>query len=197
MIVLPHSTTQRIVISPGEFYVSNQGEIISTLLGSCVSACLYDPIKNVIGMNHFLLAYSRQYSLRPVIESDAGRYWLYAIELLINEMMKKGADRLNLKAKCFGGANVLSVIAANDNKPTVGDMNVLFIKAFLQKEHIPIVSACLGGNIARMVHFIGNDYTVLVKRINQQQQIDVEKQEYRFWKQRVDEAKNTNFPEFW
>lgn len=194
---MPHNDTNRIVISPGEFYVSIHQEVISTLLGSCVAACLFDPVKNIIGMNHFLLAYNHYSYDQSVIESDAGRYGLFAMEMLINEMMKKGANKLNLKAKCFGGGNVLFDSDSNENKPTVGDVNVLFIKEFLRKENIPLVSACLGGDVARVVHFIGSDYSVFVKKINRYQEKIIVKQEQTFWKQHVSDPKKTNLPEFW
>ena len=109
MNIQPFKHTNRIIIDPGEFYVSNKQEVISTLLGSCVAACLYDPVNKVIGMNHFLLAYKHHSFDKPVIESEEGRYGLQSMELLINGMMAKGASRLNIKAKCFGGGDVLHI----------------------------------------------------------------------------------------
>lgn len=198
MKVLPYKTTRRIIIDPGEYYVSRNQEVISTLLGSCVSACLFDPLNRVIGMNHFLLAYRYHSENLPIIESDEGRYGIYAMELLINEMMKQGANRLNLQAKCFGGGNVLSLREDRENHQSVGDVNVLFIKEFLRKENIPIVSACLGGNIGRNVHFVGSDYAVFVKKIDQNLQQLLEQEERRYWKKNLEEHEKTkNTTVFW
>ncbi|WKJ92484.1 chemotaxis protein CheD [Methylomonas montana] len=198
MKALPFKNTRRIIIEPGEFYASRQAEVISTLLGSCVAACLFDPINRVFGMNHFLLAYRHQAHNTPIIESNEGRYGIYAMELLINEMMKLGANRLNLKAKCFGGGNVLKLREDGDNKKTIGDVNVLFIKEFLKKENIPMLSACLGGTIGRNVHFVGSDYSVFVKKIDSSQQQLLENEERRYWKKNIDEhEKSGGTAEFW
>lgn len=198
MKALPFKNTRRIIIDPGEFYVSRQAEVISTLLGSCVAACLFDPVNRVFGMNHFLLAYRHHAHNTPIIESEEGRYGIYAMELLINEMMKLGANRQNLKAKCFGGGNVLKLREDRDNKETVGDVNVLFIKEFLIKENIPLVSAGLGGNIGRNVHFVGSDYSVFVKKIGHSQQQLLETEERRYWKKNIEaHEKPGSTAEFW
>lgn len=198
MNVLPFKNTRRIIIQPGEYYVSHSDEVISTLLGSCVAACLFDPANHVFGMNHFLLAYRHHALHVPIIETDEGRYGIYAMELLINEMMKQGADRHNLQAKCFGGGNVLSFREDRQNQQTIGDINVAFIKEFLRKENIPLVSASLGGEIGRTVHFLGSDYSVLVKKIDQNLQQLLEKQERRYWKKNLDEReKSKGTAEFW
>jgi len=192
MKVQPFQDTQRIIIDPGEYYVSRHPEVISTLLGSCVSACLYDPVNRIIGMNHFLLAYRHHAAHMPVIESEEGRYGLYAMELLINEMMKQGASRQNLKAKCFGGGNVLSLGTDKSNRQTVGEVNVEFIKEYMAKENIPMLSACLGGDVGRYVHFVGSDFSVFVKKIDRQQQQLLEKEERRYWKKNLDVNQKLN-----
>lgn len=198
MNVVPFKNTRRIIIEPGEYYVSRREEVISTLLGSCVAACLFDPVNRVFGMNHFLLAYRHHAHNVPIIESDEGRYGVYAMELLINGMMKQGANRLNLKAKCFGGGNVLALREDRENQQTVGETNVAFIKEFLRKENIPLIGSSLGGAIGRTVYFIGSDYSVFVKKIDQNQQQLVEKQERRFWKRNIEEhEKPKGTAEFW
>ena len=195
---VPFKQTQRVIIDPGEFYVSRQVEVISTLLGSCVAACLFDPVNRVFGMNHFLLAYRHHAQNMPIIESEEGRYGVYAMELLINDMMKLGANKQHIKAKCFGGGNVLKLREDRENRETVGDVNVLFIKEFLKKESIPILGACLGGNIGRNVHFVGSDYSVFIKKIDRIQQQNLEKEERRYWKKNVDQLENTkSSTEFW
>lgn len=198
MKVLPFKTTQRIIIDPGEYYVSRDQEVISTLLGSCVAACLFDPVNQVFGMNHFLLAYHQHSHRQPVIQSDEGRYGIYSMELLINEMMKRGANRLNLKAKCFGGGNVLKLREDKANKMTVGDVNVEFIKAFLSNENIPIVGQCLGGDHGRNVHFVGTDYSVYVKKIGAQQEQLLENEERRYWMKNIKEHQTSkSSADFW
>jgi chemotaxis protein CheD len=198
MKVQPFKNTQRIIIDPGEYYVTRRKEVISTLLGSCVSACLFDPVNQVFGMNHFLLAYRIHAHNMPIIQSEEGRYGVYAMELLINDMMKMGANKLHLKAKCFGGGNVLKLREDRENKNTVGDVNVLFIKEFLKNEHIPIVGSCLGGNHGRNVHFVGTDYSVFIKKIGDQQERLLENEERRYWKQSIDEREKTkSSADFW
>ena len=198
MMALPFKTTRRIVLDPGEYYVSRKQEVISTLLGSCVAACLYDPVNRVFGMNHFLLAYRHYAHNVPIIQSDEGRYGIYAMELLINALMKQGANKLNLKAKCFGGGNVLKLREDKENQKTVGDLNVEFIKEFLKNEKIPIVSSSLGGNHGRNVHFVGTDYSVFIKRIEDNQERLLESEERRYWKKNLDEhEKAKSQADFW
>lgn len=198
MITLPDKATRRVIIEPGEYYVSRRNEVISTLLGSCVAACLFDPVNRVFGMNHFLLAYRHHAQNQPILQSDEGRYGVYAMELLINAMMKHGAKRSNLKAKCFGGGNVLKLREDKLNKQSVGDVNVEFIKAFLQTEKIPMISSCLGGNHGRNVYFVGTDYAVFIKKIGETQELLLENQERRFWQKNINEHEHASNPAlFW
>lgn len=193
-----YRNTQRITIDPGEHYVSRKPEVISTLLGSCVAVCLYDPENRVHGMNHFLLAYNQSSKQTPIIESDHGRYGIYSMELLINDMMKKGADRTKLKAKCFGGGNVLKLQNDDWKRPTVGEVNVQFVREFLKSEKIPIVAACLGGDYGRNVYFVGENFSVYVKRIGRSLEMAVLKDERRFWKKSLDETRHaTGNIDFW
>lgn len=198
MITAPFKATRRVIIEPGEFYASRQPEVISTLLGSCVAACLFDPVNQVFGMNHFLLAYRHFAHTQPVLQAEEGRYGIFAMELLINAMMKKGANRLNIKAKCFGGGNVLKLREDRENQQTVGDVNVDFIKEFLASEKIPLISSCLGGKHGRNVHFVGTDYAVFISKIGEAQEQLLEKQERRYWKQNITEQEQRkNKAEFW
>jgi chemotaxis protein CheD len=183
----PFKHTNRIIIDPGEYYVSTKQEVISTLLGSCVAACLYDPQKNIIGMNHFLLAYRHHSFTQPVIESEEGRYGMNAMELLINEMMVKGANRSNLKAKCFGGGDVLHLRGEAGGRQSVGGVNIQFIREFLKNEKIPLVSSSLGGDFGRNVHFVGDDFSVFVKKIGSTQKLSLEAEERSYWKRSLEE----------
>ena len=98
---------QRITLRPGDHRATTDATVLSTLLGSCVAACLYDPSARVSGMNHFLLANRRYARSMPLNVTEAGRYGIHAMELLINDMMKLGAQRARLQAKVFGGGAIL------------------------------------------------------------------------------------------
>ena len=177
---------KRIIIEPGEYYVANDNIIISTLLGSCVAACLYDPVNRVIGMNHFLLSNRRYAKDIPVCVTEAGRYGIHAMELLINEMMKKGAKRENLKAKAFGGGNVLKYESTRDNFFCVGNVNCNFVKEFLELENIPLVASSLGGENGRVIHFSHGDYSVLVRKIKSTITSKVAQKERTYWRKKLE-----------
>jgi chemotaxis protein CheD len=173
---------KRVIIDPGEYHVTNDNIILSTLLGSCVAACIWDPVNRVIGMNHFLLANRRYAQEMPVIVSEAGRYGIHAMELLINSMLRKGANRKLLRAKAFGGGNVLRNVAAGDSFYAVGDVNSRFIIEFLRNENIPLETQHLGGDFGRIIHFDAHDYSVYMKRIEtgaEKQLVEEEKQYFR------------------
>ena len=112
---------------------------MSTVLGSCVAACLFDPVRGVGGMNHFLLADGDG--------EEAMRYGAYAMEVLINDLLKLGASRERLQAKLFGGAKMIERL--ND----IGADNARFARRFLATEGIPIVGESLGGRRARRIEF--------------------------------------------
>ncbi len=187
MITQPYKHTQRIIIEPGEFYVSTKQEVISTLLGSCVATCLFDERSRIIGMNHFLLAYRHHSFSKPSIETEEGRYGMYAMELLINTMMAKGARRERLQAKCFGGGDVLHLRGETGGRRSLAGANIDFIREFLKNENIPMVSSSLGGKHGRNIHFVGEDNSVYVKVIGNHRDREVEKQERRYWKNSIKE----------
>ncbi|WP_240906060.1 chemotaxis protein CheD [Thiorhodococcus mannitoliphagus] len=140
--------------------------MLSTLLGSCVAVCLFDPIARVIGMNHFLLPVRNPASGHLALDSDAGRYGLWAMEILINEALQLGAQRKRLRAKAFGGANVLQLASLGlPERDGIGTANVQFVRGFLEQDGVPLVAQDLGGVNGRQVHFYGGDYSVFVRRI--------------------------------
>ncbi|MCP4285214.1 MAG: chemotaxis protein CheD [Gammaproteobacteria bacterium] len=178
---------RRITIDPGEYYACRETAIISTLLGSCVSTCLYDPVTRVIGMNHFLLANKRYARNMPVIESEAGRYGIHAMELLINEMLKQGAQLRNLKAKVFGGGDVLRYYqGGRDSFFFVGEINCRFVREFLRNEKIPVTASDLGRDYGRVVHFSSADFSAYMKKISHSQDVQVVNSEHRYWQQSID-----------
>ncbi len=170
----------RVIIDPGESYVSKKDEMISTLLGSCVAACLYDPVNRVIGMNHFLLAQQHAAHNAALLSSEGGRYGIHAMELLINQMIKQGAQRLHLKAKAFGGGDVLKMGNESRGGKSIGAINCEFIKTFLRTERIPLVASDLGGHIGRNIFFLASDFSVYVKTIEHSEEQAVIKLERRF-----------------
>lgn len=123
-------------IQAGEIFASRQPACVTTLLGSCVATCLFDPETRIGGMNHFMLPGGTKETDIPSC------YGIHAMELLINEIMKLGGDRRRLQAKIFGGAQVVANAGTFWN---VGSRNQEFIKQFLATERIPIVAKCLGG----------------------------------------------------
>ena len=138
--------SRKVVLKPGEHYVSAEtAVVVSTLLGSCISACLYDPVRRIVGMNHFLLANHRYSRETPVCLSEAGRYGIHSMELIINGMMKMGAGRQRIRAKVFGGSSMLPASDTSCNFACVGEVNCRFIVEFLKNDGIPLISSDLGG----------------------------------------------------
>jgi chemotaxis protein CheD len=136
---------KRVHIIQGEFKViSDPIVVLSTILGSCVAACLRDPIAGVGGMNHFLLPGNGS---SPSTGGDATRYGVHLMELLINGLLKQGARRDRLEAKVFGGARTIAMFS------NVGEQNAAFAMQFLKDEGIPVVGSSTGGDHGRKVEF--------------------------------------------
>lgn len=146
-------------ILPDEYYATKEPEVIVTVLGSCVAACIRDKVSGIGGMNHFLLPLDG--SAEPGKPTQSARYGAYAMELLINEVIKLGGRRERLEAKVFGGAAVLRGMLLND----VGKRNAEFVEQYLRNEHIPIAAADLLLDFPRKVYFFPETGQVWVKRI--------------------------------
>jgi chemotaxis protein CheD len=153
-----HFNRQAMKILPGEFYATEKDEVIVTVLGSCVAACLLDPIAMVGGMNHFMLP--MKLGNRDPDVFFAARYGAAAMEFLINNLLHLGAQRDRLVAKVFGGGRVMQGMS-ND----VGGQNIDFVREFLRNEDIPIWSEDMGGPFPRKVYFFPHTGQVLVKRM--------------------------------
>jgi chemotaxis protein CheD len=153
-----YGVSKKIDIWIGEFYASKELAVITTLLGSCVGVCLFDPILQVGGMNHILLP--GRADLRNF--NAPARYAVNAMELLINRIMALGGNRFRLIAKVFGGAQIMPAISVK-NSP--GKQNEEFVIQFLKNEGIKIVSSGLGGRHARKIIFYTHTGDVYVKRI--------------------------------
>lgn len=176
----PSAQVPKHFIHPGEHHVTREPIIVSTLLGSCVAVCLFDPIARVMGMNHFLLPMRAGGGRELSLAADAGRYGHWAMELLIRDLLNLGARREELRAKAFGGGNVLS---NNQNLPdryNIGSANVAFVQHFLEQAGIPLLAHDLGGDSGRYISFYGGDYSVYLRRIpsGNAKQIVTEEQAY-------------------
>jgi chemotaxis protein CheD len=135
--------------------------VLVTVLGSCVCACIRDRVNKIGGMNHFMLPDSGQDKNNPLGES--ARYGIYAMEILINQLLKMGAKRSNLEAKVFGGASVLRGFTVNN----VGERNAEFVLQFLKTEKIPVVAEDLLDIYPRKVYFFPTTGRVRVKNLKQ------------------------------
>ncbi|WP_018988459.1 chemoreceptor glutamine deamidase CheD [Aromatoleum toluclasticum] len=144
-------------IGPGGYYVSGRDLAVVTVLGSCVSACIYDPVARIGGMNHFMLPECGGDPGRQL--SPSARYGAYAMEVLINRLLGLGAERYRLLAKVFGGARVLQGVT------DIGRRNAAFALAYLRRERIAVVASDLGGVLPRKLYFFTQTGRVLLKEL--------------------------------
>ena len=181
---------ERITILPGEFYSSRDNVVISTLLGSCIAACLYDPRNRIIGMNHFMLSNPRYSKDLPIHLSEAGRYGIHAMELLINDMMAKGTNRHLLRAKIFGGASLTNRETEQGNFLCVGMVNCQFIREYLHSEEIALDAEDLGGDFGRVIHFSNGDFAVHRRKINPGRSTRLALRDRECWQRCIEQQQN-------
>lgn len=146
-------------IMPGEYYATGRDMVLVTVLGSCVCACLRDRKSGIGGMNHFMLPDAGGDQGSPL--ADSARYGAYAMEILINQLLKMGAKREHLEAKVFGGGAVLRGFTVAN----VGERNAEFVLDFLQTESIPVLAKDLLDIYPRKVYFFPASGLVRVKRL--------------------------------
>lgn len=140
------TSANRTTVCEGEYMVSDRPEaVLTAVLGSCIAACLYDPVAAIGGMNHFLLA-SPGHGM-AADEVSPHRYGVHAMEVLTNALLTRGATRATLRAHIYGGANM------HEGMRPIGDENASFARRFLQSEGIAIVHIDVGGRSARRVEF--------------------------------------------
>lgn len=145
-------------INSGELYVStNRNEMITTLLGSCVAVCLYDPEAGVGGMNHFMLPNSRYGQNGD--ESEDLRYGTPAMDILLKGVVTGGGHMDRLKAKVFGGGEMIRAEQYN-----VAKSNIEFALDYLKQKAIPICAMDVGGNVGRKIYYQLKDHQVFVKK---------------------------------
>lgn len=149
-------------ILPGEYYVTKSDEGVHTTLGSCISACIRDKATGIGGMNHFMLPFTGTPAAdawKAAGTNAATRYGNYAMEHLINEIMRNGGKRENLEVKVFGGGRVLA------NMTDVGERNIAFVRDYLLTEGLRVVSEDVGDVFPRMVVYFPASGRVRVKRL--------------------------------
>jgi chemotaxis protein CheD len=164
---------EAVKILPGQYHAAREGAI-TTVLGSCVSTCLWDPLERIGGMNHFMLPGDTASPGSPWAAS--ARFGVYAMEVLINDMLRMGADRRRMVAKVFGGAQLLSGFDRLD----VGAKNSEFVLDFLRVEGIRVAARDLMDVCPRKVHFFLDSGKVQVKRLNLTPSDPVQKREREY-----------------
>ncbi|MFV3305052.1 chemoreceptor glutamine deamidase CheD [Pseudomonas sp. NY15181] len=153
----PRFGLDAVKLLPGECFVTDEELMIVTVLGSCVSVCLRDRSLGLGGMNHFMLPGDTGANS---LLSSSGRYGVHAMDLLINGLMRRGAQRRNFEAKVFGGGSVLQNLSAD-----VGQRNVEFVLDYLSAEGIPVLAQDLLDVHPRKVYFFPGSGRVLVRKL--------------------------------
>jgi len=147
---------------PGEYYVTSNNMVLTTVLGSCVSACLRDSVSGIGGMNHFMLPDA----VAPLSfdAATAMRYGAYAMQVLLSEVLRAGARRERLEAKVFGGGAVLASMTLLN----IGERNADYVLRYLLAERIRIASQDLRGKLPRRINFFPFSGRVTVRKLRQQ-----------------------------
>jgi chemotaxis protein CheD len=159
---------------PGDYYVTREDEVLDTVLGSCVSACIRNPRLKIGGMNHFMLPRPSG-SGNDTWENVAGRATRYgsaSMEQLINRILNVGGTRADLEVKIFGGGKVLSSLS------DVGNHNVIFVRDFLKQEGLRVASEDVGDVCPRHVQYFPLTGRVRVRHLNSRQDVVKEEQQY-------------------
>ncbi len=150
-------------ILPGEYYVTTHEEIIVTVLGSCVSACVRDRVYGIGGMNHFMLPLcnGQGWGGSGDILSNATRYGNYAMEHMINDILKQGGNRRNLEVKIFGGGQIIATMT------DIGKKNIEFVRGYIEQEGLRLVAQDVGDIYPRKVVFYPQSGRVQMKKLKQ------------------------------
>lgn len=156
---------EAVKLLPGEYYVTAKDMVLTTVLGSCVSACLRDTTAGIGGMNHFMLPDDSDPASRD--PAAAMRYGAYAMEMLLNELIKAGARRERLEAKVFGGGAVL----ANMTMLNIGERNADFVLRYLQLEQVRIAAQDLRGDLPRRINYFPASGRVTVRKLVKQNDV--------------------------
>lgn len=165
-------------ILPGEYYVTTEQEAIATVLGSCISACIWDEKRKIGGMNHFMLPLrgtDHSQARWEFHDSYSCRYGIWAMECLINELLKYGAKRESMRVKIFGGGNIIQ-----DMNTPIGDQNIKFALEYIKKESLDMIGSDVGGPWPRKVLFYPQTGKVLVKRLQSMHNDTIQKREVQY-----------------
>jgi chemotaxis protein CheD len=150
-----------ITIYPGETYTSQEDEIISTVIGSCISVALYDRKNCFGGLNHFMLARDCGTKI-TTSRQEKGCFGEYAVKQLIDDMIANGADYDSLVAKVFGGSSLLNISGSGNQ---VSDVNIQFAFEYLENEKIPVIGSDTGGSEPRKIFFETKTAKIWLKRL--------------------------------
>ncbi len=176
-----HFNTPAAKILPGEYYVTNKDEMITTVLGSCVSACIRDTKLGIGGMNHFMLPATQGdgswHGLDSNINNTATRYGNYAMEHMINDILKNGGRRAFLEVKIFGGAQVIEGLS------DIGQKNINFVRNYIEQENLRLVAEEVGDVYPRKVVYFPRTGLAKVKKLRKLQDASVVQQEKQYQKQ--------------
>lgn len=181
----PKFNAQALKVLPGEYLVTANDVMLVTVLGSCVSACMRDPLAGVGGMNHFMLPDAGE-GATSSWGTESARYGGYAMEMLINELLKRGASRSRLETKVFGGGAVLAGFTANN----VGARNGHFVLDYLRNEGLALNGQDLFDVCPRRVHYFPKTGKVMVRRLPSANDTDVLASE-RLYRSRLAESPTT------
>ena len=157
-------------ILPGEYYITRHNEILMTVVGSCVAACIRDNANNIGGMNHFMLPHISEDKWEHTGISAATRYGSFAMEYLINEILKYGGQRENLEIKLFGGGRMIM------NMANIGQKNIAFVKEYIKTENLTLLAEDLGDVYPRKILFYPLNGRVRVKKLRTMEQIIFERE---------------------
>ncbi len=168
----PETGRDVVKIFSGDWHVStSHNEMLATILGSCIAACIRDPILGIGGMNHFLLPGDEN----TITEnSTATRYGVFAMETLINGILKAGGRKDRLEVKVFGGGNV------TNNSIRIGSKNSAFIREFLAREGFTILSEDLEGDLPRRVHYFPDTGKVMMRRLSRKEDLAIVEEEKQY-----------------
>ena len=182
----PGKQMMMVKIQPGEVYVTSERELISTGLGSCISACVWDPFIALGGMNHFMLPFGNAEEVEDwdptQWRSNAARYGNYAMELLINTLIQQGAIKSRLRVKLFGGGLVMGTQA------NIGEKNIAFVRNYVESEGLTLVGEDLGSEYPRKVVFDPITGKAWVKKLRGYR-AEMEAEENNYNRRLVNEAK--------
>lgn len=169
----PEFKMRAVKILPGDHYVTHaEDEMLVTILGSCVSACIRDPAAKVGGLNHFLLPSGGDGEWG--VASSNLRYGNFAMEQLVNDILKVGGRRSRLEIKLFGGASLL------ENGAAVGARNIEFVENYLKTEGLPVYGRSLGGKAPRRIHYFPMTGKVMMKTLRSAEERQVMEEERVF-----------------